>query len=1760
MALITIPGKEDRASPDSVLSGRKTRVVTVNQVRTYHIQSARAADAKPLTLEAADDDVVAIELEGGIRLWTSVKQLRQDFPAATARGKKSQECVVPASLLIGTPSRGFAGFWLLKTLQVMKVDVPGEAAHLVAEKVENLLRDGPGLYRCERDQFALEPVSHPETLSGSKPLLLFIHGTASSTEGSFGGLWEPQQAAVKKGLLQPYDRNVLAFEHRTLSQSPAQNALEIVQLLPQGARLHLITHSRGGLVGELLCRGRMDGGRKPFDDVDLELFRRPGRESDLKAFRNLNRALAAKQIRVERFVRVACPARGTTLASGRLDRYFSVFINLLEQIPGLKGNPVYDVVTELLLTVIKKRTDPKDLPGLEAMMPESPLIALLNRPGVKTDADLRVVAGDIEGAGIWEKLKVLATDLFYLDDHDLVVNTVAMFGGTERVSGSGFFFCRGPEVNHFSYFRNSASAQKVVDGVTRREGEGDGFTPFSVEEAKEEGRVYRGMAERPRPVVFILPGIMGSHLAIKNDRVWINLVDLAVGGLSKLKDDAPGVQPEALVASAYSGLIQYLSQTHKVVPFPYDWRRSIREEARRLAQAIAAELDEVEENGQPVRIVAHSMGGLLARTMVLERPDVWKRICQHSGGRLLMLGTPNGGSFVIPRLLLGRERLMRQLALLDLRHSQRQLLDIVSRYPGLLEMLPSAGDYEFFSDKKWQELFKADGRPKDTWVVPGSKQLSAARDLRKELDASPVETGRMLYVAGSASATPVEVSIDASVLGSQRIAFLASPQGDGRVSWASGILPGLKAWYIPAEHGDLADYQPAYAGFLDLLQSGDTTRLSATPPALRGVPDRFPLPAEEAVLYPDQTDVTAAALGSRRRISKPKTKHQVHVTVTHGNLGYARYVVALGHYEGDTIISAEDHLDRVLEGRLRNRLQLGIYPGAEGTSEIFLNPNGKPSGALIIGLGQVGKLTPGSLTKTLTRGILSYAATRVEAQPTKGGASQPANLSTLLIGTGAGGISLEDSVVSVLKAVDLACMTLQKSGRSSGISIDHLEFVELYEDRAIQAGRALQIATADPALRERFVIDPYVVRVPGGRRRATYQESPGWWQRMQISEENNGSLRFTALTERARAEVSLQPTQRALVDQFVEQAVGKTDADDQVAVTLFNLLVPNSLKDHAPDRRDLVLVLDEGAARYPWELMQERPSKRGETSGVSDSAVRPLAVQAGLIRQLSTDTFRENVRATSSQNVLVIGDPKSEFPELPQAESEAREVAQTLRGRGYSVTEVVRETSDIVLNALYARDYRVLHLAGHGVYEYGESARKITGMVLGDNTFLTPVEINQMRVVPDLVFINCCYLGRTEDQTSALRRNRSSLAANISTQLIRMGVRAVIAAGWAVNDEAAETFATQFYNALFEGQPFGKAVQQARCVTYENHPTVNTWGAYQCYGDHDFTLAQGERPVTEGGGPKYSTPVELLVELENIAEDAATASSARVKQLRKRLDDIMKTIPQKWLGSGDVRAFLGRAFGEIDCFEEAIEHYRAATVAEKAQYPVRALEQLSNLQVRWAARSGTKGAGRIIKEAKRRLVTLNSLGETAERMSLLGSACKRQSMIEHNSAGKRRALQEMGRYYQRALDISLERAGVSDPYYSLNTLVVQVLSHALDRRIQLPADLQGQLEGFESAANRKNESEPNFWSEIVPAECLLVRSLAAGSLDKNQAEIVSRYQRAQTRGASSREFRSVLEHLDFLLSILESLSKKQQHARQIKALEVIRDRLAAGEN
>src|ERR1700683_1787970 len=84
---------------------------------------------------------------------------------------------------------------------------------------------------------------------------------------------------------------------------------------------------------------------------------------------------------------------------------------------------------------------------------------------------------------------------------------------------------------------------------------------------------------------------------------------------------------------------------------------------------------------------------------------------------------------------------------------------------------------------------------------------------------------------------------------------------------------------------------------------------------------------------------------------------------------------------------------------------------------------------------------------------------------------------------------------------------------------------------------------------------------------------------------------------------------------------------------------------------------------------------------------------------------------------------------------------------------------------------------------------------------------------------------------------RPEFAANIAVELMKLGARCVIAAGWAVKDDDAKIFSEEFYRAMLGGDSFGNATLRARRAAYFGGVArSNTWGAYQCYGDPDYRL------------------------------------------------------------------------------------------------------------------------------------------------------------------------------------------------------------------------------------------------------------------------------------------------------------------------------------
>jgi pimeloyl-ACP methyl ester carboxylesterase len=403
---------------------------------------------------------------------------------------------------------------------------------------------------------------------------------------------------------------------------------------------------------------------------------------------------------------------------------------------------------------------------------------------------------------------------------------------------------------------------------------------------------------------------MGSTLKAGDNAVWMNYLALAGGGLADLDMSAANIEPYGLVADSYQRLLRYLSQTHYVIPFPYDWRKTITDSAERLRAVLEQALAKAEAQNQPVRIIAHSMGGLVVRAMLAD-PDgqtVWKRMCANPGARFIMLGTPNGGSHAIVCTLIGRDALVKKLALIDFKHSYGDLLKYITRFFGVLELLPHKGTLDAYEPDNWQSsrrgILPDSGASASRVAVQSAGfawlrdavQLAEARRIRDLVHTSPIDPDRMIYVAGCADATAVDITVDPSAPPGQRVVVLASADGDGRVPWATGIPPELNShtYYVDAVHGDLADVPDTFPALVDLLTLGATTKLPKAPPARRGAAGAtFVLRAELPTMFPDEQDILTSALGSSRRdVGAKEPDRKVKVGVVHGNLsGTGRPVV-----------------------------------------------------------------------------------------------------------------------------------------------------------------------------------------------------------------------------------------------------------------------------------------------------------------------------------------------------------------------------------------------------------------------------------------------------------------------------------------------------------------------------------------------------------------------------------------------------------------------------------------------------------------------------------------------------------------------------------------------------------------------------------------------------------------------------------------------------------------------------------------------------
>jgi hypothetical protein len=168
------------------------------------------------------------------------------------------------------------------------------------------------------------------------------------------------------------------------------------------------------------------------------------------------------------------------------------------------------------------------------------------------------------------------------------------------------------------------------------------------------------------------------------------------------------------------------------------------------------------------------------------------------------------------------------------------------------------------------------------------------------------------------------------------------------------------------------------------------------------------------------------------------------------------------------------------------------------------------------------------------------------------------------------------------------------------------------------------------------------------------------------------------------------------------------------------------------------------------------------------------------------------------------------------------------------------------------------------------------------------------------------------------------------------------------------------------------------------------------------------------------------------------------------------------------------------------------------------------------------------------LERINARAETADRLGLLGSACKRLAFVQTEREARRAALLDMARHYRAAYD----RGGASESYAFNNWAIACLVLAGLDPAYEaggwrpVLADL---VEQQRAKLQARAEEDPSLWGSTGLADVEVVRLLLAAddadACERHAERAAALYGAAFERGASQREIASIEENLEFLVAL-----------------------------
>ncbi|HEV2840863.1 MAG TPA: CHAT domain-containing protein [Chthoniobacterales bacterium] len=487
--------------------------------------TGEAADTElALTVSANEDAVVLLEQDGMYSWQLPTATTTEPVPAA----RRGVRAVAPARIITfsitlpqaDTPrqrsaKRGMIGDFVLGRVKAFVFKfaariVLGQAIKYLERNVRrglvNMAEIDPAKWNLFADP---APLRLPQDRAAR--VLLFVHGTFSSTIGGYGAMTAtPWGEEFLRAAYANYDA-VIGFDHPTLSDDPLENATDLLTRLqsiawPHPPRFDVIAHSRGGLVVRTLTERLLPMANFPAT--------------------------------VERIIFVAATNSGTQLAEpdnwqALIDLYTNLSVaacRLIGMMPQAK--PVTLVLNEvvkglgafvkyLATTAVTDRV----VPGLAAMEPDGDFVRKLNEEqpnqpsiaqsyycAITSEFEPKIFGGEHEPKELPRRFVQWVVDVLVdqlmKESNDLVVNTASM-GQIDPQLGKyikdSLDFGPNPQVYHTNYFVRP----EVVNALTRWLRLVKSAAPEPAVVVSPKPRTMRGGGARASDIY--VPGAMPRH-------------------------------------------------------------------------------------------------------------------------------------------------------------------------------------------------------------------------------------------------------------------------------------------------------------------------------------------------------------------------------------------------------------------------------------------------------------------------------------------------------------------------------------------------------------------------------------------------------------------------------------------------------------------------------------------------------------------------------------------------------------------------------------------------------------------------------------------------------------------------------------------------------------------------------------------------------------------------------------------------------------------------------------------------------------------------------------------------------------------------------------------------------------------------------------------------------------------------------------------------------------------------------------------------